>query len=345
MNTDRLGGHRNHVAVLVAILVAAALTLAGCGGSATGNEDAVNDDGSVDLSKVTLIVGDQKGGSKALLQAAGELDDVPYQIEWKEFTSGPPLLEALNSGAIHVGGVGNTPPIFAAAADGKSKAVQAATYGGGGDAIVVPPGSPITSVADLKGKTVAVAEGSSANYNLLAQLEKAGLKYSDVKVQNLQPADALAAFTAGHVDAWAIWEPFTSQAEKDAGAKVIATGEGVVNGDVFEVASDAALDDPGTKKALDDYLARIARAQVWSQSNQEQWSKTWAEETGLAPDITLAAVNKRKIQVLPIDDELIASEQEMADAFTENELLPDQVDLRDFFSDQYNEAVQAATGA
>src|SRR5262249_20090557 len=150
----------------------------------------------------------------------GELDDLPYKVEWKEFTSGPPLLEALNSGAIHVGGVGNTPPIFAAAADGKFKAVQAATYGGGGDAIVVPAGSAITSVADLEGKTVAVAEGSSANYNLLAQLDKAGLKYSDVKVQNLQPADALAAFTAGHVDAWAIWEPFTAQAEQDAGAKV-----------------------------------------------------------------------------------------------------------------------------
>ena len=91
---------------------------------------------------MTLIVGDQKGGSKALLQAAGELDDVDYEIEWKEFTSGPPLLEALNAGAIHVGGVGNTPPLFAAAAKSPIKIVQGATYGGTGDAIVVPPGSP-----------------------------------------------------------------------------------------------------------------------------------------------------------------------------------------------------------
>jgi sulfonate transport system substrate-binding protein len=348
MNTDRPTRGRGRLATTVlipALSAALALALAGCGGAATGNEDAVSDDGSVDLSKVTLIVGDQKGGSQALLQAAGELDDVPYRIEWKEFTSGPPLLEALNSGAIHVGGVGNTPPIFAAAADGRFKAVQAATYGGGGDAIVVPPGSPVKSVADLEGRTVAVAQGSSANYNLLAQLEKAGLKYSDVKVENLQPADALAAFSSGHVDAWAIWEPFTSQAEQEAGAKVIATGDGVVNGDVFQVASDEALDDPGTKKALDDYLARIARAQVWSQTHQEEWSTTWAEETGLAPAITLAAVGKRKIQVLPIDDDVVASEQAMADTFTDNGLLPGHVDLSDFFSDQYNQAVQAATGA
>jgi len=130
MNTSRnLRPYRRRasgVAALVGVF-ATVLALAGCGGSATGNEGAVNDDGSVDLDEVTLIVGDQKGGSKALLQAAGELGDVPYEIEWKEFTSGPPLLEALNAGAIHVGGVGNTPPLFAAAAESPIKIVQGAT--------------------------------------------------------------------------------------------------------------------------------------------------------------------------------------------------------------------------
>ncbi len=97
---------------------------------------------------------------------------MPYEIEWKEFTSGPPLLEALGAGSIHIGGVGNTPPLFAAAGKSEIKVVQGATYGGTGDAIVVPKGSDIKSVEDLKGKTVGVAEGSSANYNLLAQLEQ-----------------------------------------------------------------------------------------------------------------------------------------------------------------------------
>ena len=319
-------------------LLAVALMLSGCGGTATGNEGAVNDDGSVDLEKVTLTVGDQKGGSKALLQAAGELDDVPYEIEWKEFTSGPPLLEALNTGAIHIGGVGNTPPLFAAAAKGEFQAIQAATYGGQGDAIVVPKDSPIKSVADLKGKKVGVAEGSSANYNLLAQLGEAGLKYSDVQVENLQPADALAAFSNGHLDAWVIWEPYTSQAELEADARVITTGEGgVVNGYVFQVASNAGLEDPATTAALEDYVARIARAQEWSISHKEDWSKVWADETGLSPDITLQALKKREVELVPISPEVIASEQEMADAFAENELLPGKFDVAPFFSDEFNE--------
>ena len=333
--------HRLHPRRLLLAAATAALgvsVLAGCGGAATGNEAAVKDDGSVDLSKVTLIVGDQKGGSKALLQAAGELDDVPYRIQWQEFTSGPPLLEALNAGSIHVGGVGNTPPLFAAAAKGQFKVVQGATYGGTGDAIVVPKGSTIKSVAELKGKKVAVAEGSSANYHLLAQLQKAGLKYTDVDVQNLQPADALAAFTSGHLDAWAIWEPFTSQAEQEAGAKVLTTGEGLVNGYTFQVASDAALADPATTAALKDYESRIARAQEWSIDHREEWAKTWSQETGLSEDITLAATKKRQIKLVPIDQEVIDSEQQMADTFADNGLIPGKIDVAPFFTDKFNTA-------
>ena len=326
----------------VAALVAGALLLTGCGGSATGNEGAVNKDGSVDLSKVTLIVGDQKGGSKALLQAAGELDDVPYKIQWQEFTSGPPLLEALNAGSIHIGGVGNTPPLFAAAAKGEFQAVQAATYGGTGDAIVVPKGSPIKSVSQLKGKTVGVAEGSSANYNLLAQLDKAGLKYDDVKVQNLQPADALAAFSSGHLDAWAIWEPFTSQAELEANARILVDGSGLVNGMSFEAANPDALKDKATSAAIKDYLGRLAKAQLWSNTHRDEWAKVWSEETGLSDAVTRRAVDRRTAKPTPISSEITSSEQEMADAFVKAGLLPDEFDVAKFFTDDYNSSVPAA---
>lgn len=322
------------ITAMTAVLVTGAALLTGCG-AASGNEDAVGDDGKVDLSKVTLIVGDQKGTSaKALLTAAG-LEDTPYTIEWKEFTAGPPMLEALNADAIHVGMVGNTPPIFAAAAGGTFKMVATASYTGKGDTILVPKDSPIQSVADLEGKKVAVAEGSSANYNLLAQLDKAGLKYGDIQVQNLQPADALAAFANGHVDAWAVWDPYTSQAVVDEGARVLANGDGLVNGLNFQVASESALDDPATKEALRDYVNRITKAQLWSAAHQEEWSKVWAEQTGLSPEITLAAAKNRPVSPQPIDQEVIDSEQEMADAFTENGLIPDQVDVSSFFTDEF----------
>ncbi|MET0838616.1 MAG: ABC transporter substrate-binding protein [Marmoricola sp.] len=317
------------------------LALAGCG-SSTGNEEAVLQDGSVDLSKVTLTVGDQKGGSKALLSAAGKLDDVPYEINWKSFTSGPPLLEALNAGAIDIGGVGNTPPLFAAAAKSKIEVVSGATMGAKGDTIVVPKDSSITSVADLKGKTVAVAEGSSANYNLLAQLAKADLSYEDVEVKALQPADALAAFTNQHVDAWAIWDPYTSQAELEADARILVDGSGTVNGMTFQAANPEALEEKATRAALKDYLKRIAEAQVWSNTHRDEWAKVWAEETGLSPEVTRRAVDRRLAKPTPIDSTVTDSEQEMADAFVKAGLLPEKFDVDEFFTDDYNGSVPAA---
>jgi sulfonate transport system substrate-binding protein len=332
------------LAAIPAALAALALVLAGCGSDdGTGNESAVDDDGEVDLSKVTLIVGDQKGTSAQDILSAAGLEDTPYKIEWKEFTSGPPMLEALSAGAIHVGQVGNTPPIFAAAAGGEFKVVQAITYTGLGDAIVVPKGSPITDVSQLKGKKVAVAKGSSANFNLVAQLEKAGLTYGDVDVQDLQPADALAAFSAGHIDAWTIWEPFTSQAEISEGGTVIATGDGVVNGYGFHVASNEAIEDEATHAALADYLERVTSAQLWASDHSDEWAQTWATGTGLDPSITAAAAAKRPVTVLPVDQTVIDSEQEMADTFAENGLIPDEVDLDDWFTDEFNDVTTSAT--
>jgi sulfonate transport system substrate-binding protein len=327
--------------VVTAVALTASASLTACG-SKTGNEQAVRDDGSVDLSKVTLTVGDQKGGSQALLKSAGALDNLPYKIKWKTFTSGPPLLEALNAGAIDVGGVGNTPPLFAAAAKSKIEVVSGAKMGAKGDTIVVPKDSPIKSVADLKGKKVAVAEGSSANYNLLAQLAKAGLGYKDIDVKALQPADALAAFTNKHVDAWAIWDPYTSQAELEANARVLVDGSGLVNGMSFQAANPDALKEKATRAALKDYLERIAKAQVWSNTHRDEWAKVWAEETGLAPDVTRRAADRRTAKPTPIDGNVTSSEQEMADAFVKAGILPAKFDVDKFFTNDYNSSVPAA---
>jgi sulfonate transport system substrate-binding protein len=321
-------------------LSALALTAtAGCASAAADNSSAVRDDGSVDLSKVTITVGDQKGGSKALLEASGAIDELPYKVKWKEFTSGPPLLEALNAGAIDVGAVGNTPPLFAAASNSKLVVVAGDTMGAKGDTIVVPKGSKIKDVGGLEGKKVAVAKGSSANYNLLAQLDKAGVAFDKVDVRYLQPADALAAFSAGHVDAWAIWDPYTAQAEVDEKAKVIADGGGVVNGMAFQAANPDSLDDKATAAALKDYVGRLAAAKVWSNTHREKWAKVWADETGLSPEVTSRAVNRRVARPTALSDEVIASEQEMADAFVAAKLLPEKFDVKPFFDNRYDDVV------
>ncbi|GAB1817401.1 ABC transporter substrate-binding protein [Herbidospora sp. RD11066] len=315
------------------ILVAAVLLLAACGAPSTDTPAATG-------GQVELRVGDQKAGSQALLKAAGLLDGTPYKITFAQFTSGPPMLEAINAGAVDIGGVGNSPPIFAAAANSKIKIVAAYKQNVAGAAIVVPEGSSIAGPADLKGKKIAVAKGSSAHYHLLAVLKKEGLGFSDIQPQYLQPADALAAFSGGTIDAWTIWEPFTSQANLDYKAKVLVDGTGYVNGLNFQVAAPAAVD---TKTdAIRDFLTRMAKARAWALDHKAEWAKVWSAETGLSQAVADAAVDNAVMSPIVIDDAVITSEQEMADAFQSEGLIPGALKFADFVDQRFNDIVGAA---
>ncbi|WP_199548081.1 ABC transporter substrate-binding protein [Streptomyces sp. N35] len=323
--------------ILPALLLPLALlaTATACGGSPSASTLGDDSDGKGSL---TLNVGDQKGGSEAVLRAAGELDDLDYKIKWSTFTSGPPLLEAINAKAVDIGAVGNTPPVFAAGAGSKITVVAASHGSPAGEAILVPEDSPLKRPEQLKGKSVAVAQGSSSHFQLVSALKKAGLTLEDIKVSYLQPADALAAFNGGKVDAWAVWDPYTSQVLVSKQGKVLTDGEGVTNGLGFQVAAPAALDDKKKSAAIEDYLARLRRAQNWVFEHPEEWAKVWAKDTGLPYEAALAAVKRSNGTRVPVavDKEAIASEQQIVDTFAELKLIPRKVTFADFVDPRFN---------
>ncbi|WP_328890313.1 ABC transporter substrate-binding protein [Streptomyces sp. NBC_00316] len=328
---------------LPALLLPLALLLTACGGVSSAST-ADRTDGKGD---VTLDVGDQKGGYEAILRASGELDDLGYRITWSTFTSGPPLLEAVNAGAVDIGGVGNTPPVFAAGSDSKIVVVGAGHGSSAGEAIVVPKDSPLKTPSQLKGRSIAVAQGSSAHFQLVASLKAAGLTVSDVRLKYLQPADALAAFSRGKVDAWSIWDPYTSQVLRGGNARVLTTGEGLVNGLSFQVASPAALKDAGKSKAIGDLLDRLRRAQDWVFKHPEAWAKVWAKETGLPYDVALDAVKRSYGTRVPVavDAAAIASEQQIADTFADLKLIPRRFVFKDYVDTRFNRDLPASTAA
>jgi sulfonate transport system substrate-binding protein len=292
-----------------------------------------------DLSGLTLAVGDQKGGTEALLRAAGALDGLPYRIAFSTFTSGPPQIEAATAGRIDFAITGNTPPIFGAASAAKVKVVSAYDGSGLGDKVLVHEDSPVRAITDLRGKRIAVAKGSSAHGNVLAQFSRAGMKPSDAELVFLQPADALGAFTQRQVDAWAVWDPYTAQTEADLAVRSIAAATGITNGAGFGVASDQALADPKKNTAMSDLLVRYAKAVKWAQDNPDRWAQSYAASVGLEPKVAAAAQGRSLRLPTALSDQLVASEQELADLFAESGQVTDKPDFSKWVDHRYDKTL------
>jgi sulfonate transport system substrate-binding protein len=326
---------------LAAVIALLTLLLAGCVSrqESSGASEAPDSVALSELSDLTLNVGDQKGGTESLLRAAGALDDLPYKVAFSTFTSGPPQIEAATAGKIDFAITGNTPPIFGAASNAKVKVVSAYDGSGRGDKVLVHADSPIRAVSDLRGKKIAVGKGSSAHGNVLAQLQRAGLSASEVELVFLQPADALGAFTQRQVDAWAIWDPYTAQAEADIAVRSIAEAAGVTNGAGFGVASDTALADPKRNTAISDLLTRYAEAVRWAQDNPEKWAQSYSAAVGL--DLAVATAAQGRSLRLPTDlsEQLVASEQELADLFAESKQISSAPQFKNWVDTRYSEAL------
>ncbi|QLL05441.1 ABC transporter substrate-binding protein [Mycobacterium vicinigordonae] len=292
------------------------------------------------LADLTLQVGDQKGGTEALLRAAGQLDGLPYRVAFSTFTSGPPQVEAAAAGSIDFAIMGNTPPIFGAASNAKIKVVSAYGGGGPGNRILVHADSPIITVTDLRGKSVAVGKGSSAHANLLAQLDKVGLKPSDIKLVFLQPADALSAFNQHQADAWAIWDPFTAQAEQQIPVRSIAEATGVTNGDWVGVASDRALADAKRNTALGDLLVRFERAAQWAKAHPQEWAQYYATAVGLDPQVAAVAANRSLRLPTELSDDVVNSEQKLADLFAASQQIQASPKFSNWVDHRYNEVLR-----
>jgi sulfonate transport system substrate-binding protein len=295
------------------------------------------------FAETVLRVGDQKGGSRALMEAAGVLDNLPYKLEWKEFAAAAPLLEALNAGAIDTGIAGDAPFTFAAAAGSPIKAIFAVRQNQTGLAVLVPTNSPVKTFADLKGKRIATGRGSIGHQLVLAQLEQAKWAPDSLTLSFLLPSDAQPALLSGAIDAWSTWEPYTSQLEVLGRARVVADGRGLTPGLSFQAARDDAI---ATKRpALEDFVRRLAQARVWGTTHADAFAKSWSKLMGMPEAVPLAWFTRADIRPVPIDATVIADEQKTADLYHRNGLIPKRIDAPAVFDASFNEAARVGAEA
>jgi len=299
------------------LTLAAALVLIGQAGAA---------------ERLTLRIGDQKGNMRAQLEAADALRDLPYDIHWAEFPAAAPLAEALNAGAIDAGIIGDAPLLFVLASGAPVKAVAVDKSDPYGTALLVRPDAPLQGAAELKGKRIATGRGSIGHHLALKALEQVGLGEKDVEFRFLGPVDAKIALANGSVDAWATWEPYTALAELSGQGRVLVNGRGLSSGNSFLAATDKALDEPARRAALQDYLNRLAQAQVWANQHLDTYSKTLAAIIGFPEDAARLQFERRHLRWQVIAPQTVAAQQDTADFYHAHGLMDQRFDVAPTFA-------------
>jgi len=316
----------------MALLSGVALLLGGCGDAVETRSTSA---APTDLSGVTLMLGDQAKGLRTVVEAANALEGIDYKVQWANFQGAAPLFEALRAGAVDLAPAGDTPVLAAATGGTPLRIVAVRRSQSRGIAILVPADSDIRTVADLKGRNVLVssARGSIAQYLLIRALANAGVDEKDVKVGFVLPTDALSAFNAGQIEAWATFGIYQAFAEQQ-GARVLISGEGINTGLTFITASDEVLADPRKRKALSDVLQRFAKAFDWAREHPDEYAQVFAKVNDIPLEVSRRLRSWGDEALLPLEPQDVQALQQVDDLFVEKNIFPHRVDVQALTDDQ-----------
>ncbi|SFF03052.1 sulfonate transport system substrate-binding protein [Bacillus sp. OV194] len=282
--------------------------LSGCSEKTTTAEQKGN---------VTVNIGVQ--GSTGVLPYAREkkyfekaFEKEGVKVKWSEFESGPPHFEALASGRLDFGATGGTPLIAGQSGNVDFKAIAVTTNGKKGNSIIIPKGSKIKELKDLKGKKIAVAKGSSAYNFLYMALDQAGLTDKDIKIVQLQPDEARPALDNGSVDAWSTWEPYATTAIYQTGAKSLADGEDLnINAPSFLVARTQFTKEHPDLTVL--FLKTYEKVRQEFINHPDEVTVDIAKKEKLEPEIVSTVLKRADLILSPTTKEFAKAHQQQAD--------------------------------
>jgi ABC transporter, substrate-binding protein, aliphatic sulfonates family len=285
------------------------------------------DAGSNSSGLETVTVGYQKGDPFDIAKQRGKfvekMKKKGYKVVWKEFQDGNSLMQALKSGSIDYARTGDTPPVTAQASGTKLSYVAVGSSKAKGSGILVKNSSSISSLKDLKGKKVAYTKGTSSQYLLLKALKKAGLSTSDITWVNMDQSSASVAFSKGKVDAWATWDPYTSQAQLTQNAKLLTNGVGLSNNRDYILSTQSyAKANTKTSKYLIKYLEQDMK---WANNNHEELITMMSKSLKVSKSVVKKMVDRRYYSITSMNSSVVKEQQEIADLFYDNELITKKI--------------------
>nr|WP_240962291.1 ABC transporter substrate-binding protein [Sphingobium sp. TB-6] len=287
------------------------------------------------------ITGKGEGDTRLLFKAAG-IAAKGFDLRYSEFQSGHLVVEALNGGSLDYGGMSEIPPIFAAASTIQSFRQIAVTHGDVNNQVVlVPKGSKARSIADLKGKRVGYVRATTSQYFLIRMLEEVGLGWDDITPVAMGVSDGAAAFSQGSLDGWAIYGFPIQRAVATEGARILRTAYGILSGNYLVSAHVDALADPEMSQIIREYLALVQQAFGWAAAHQDEWAGIIAQDIGVPRDYVVDQFRRKSAsyELRPVTDAAIASQQQVADLFFAQKLLPKAVDVWPLWDKRFNDSI------
>lgn len=289
------------------------------------------DAGAASSDLKTVTIGYQKGDPFDIAKERGEfvkkMKAKGYKVVWKEFQDGSSLMQAMKAGSVDYARTGDTPPVSALSTGTKLTYIAASSSKAKGSGILVKKSSSISSIADLKGKKIAYTKGTSSQYMVLAALKKAGLSASDVTWVNMDQSSASVAFSKGKVDAWATWDPYTSQAELTQNAKMLTNGVGITNNRDYILATQSyAKENTEVSKYLVKYLEEDMQ---WANNNHSELITMMSKSLKVSKSVVKRMVERRTYSISAMNSSYAKEEQKIADLFYEENLIENKVTISD----------------
>ncbi|HXW39434.1 MAG TPA: ABC transporter substrate-binding protein [Acidimicrobiales bacterium] len=298
------------------------------------------------LAGVSITFGDQVDEYQTIVNATNTLAGAPYKVVWSNFIGGPPIVAAEVGGSVDLGDMAETPVIFAQAAGDPVKVI-AITQGVGTTSpygILVPTGSSITTAADLRGKTIAVQEGTVEQYVLVKVLQAAHIPYTAVTIDNLNVVAGEAALEAGQVDAWVGTQPFIATVTQAGKGHVIPTAASSAKVLGYLTAPVSALNDPSKAAAITNFIVRLYKSEAILRKDPELAIKTYVSTYGVSEAVAAAAVKSAKVIATPITPAVIKYQQAEANTFQSLGLIPNKLDVASVFDLSLNKKIAALAG-
>ncbi|MBH3119759.1 MULTISPECIES: sigma-54-dependent Fis family transcriptional regulator [Serratia] len=283
------------------------------------------------LPERELRIGYQKFGNLGVLKARQSLEQhfaaQRISVLWSEFPAGPQLLHALDGDEIDFGTTGEVPPIFAQAQGNALVYVGFEPPAPQSVAMVVPQDSPIRSAADLRGKRIALNKGSNVHYLLLQMLDEQGMTLNDVRIVYAPPKYPLSATDLQAVDAWMMWDPLLSDAQRSGELRVIADGTQRVLNQQFYLARREFAERSGD--LLQPLMQALQHTGRYIAAQPREAARHLSDELGLASASLELALSRRSHEIRAMDLQVIRQQQSIADRFYALGLLPKAIAVRE----------------